>query len=340
MKYSPLGRSGLLVSELCLGAMVFGEDGVRGTDQKSAEKIIHRYLDVGGNHIDTANVYADGRSEEIVGAAIQDRRDQVILATKVRFSMGEGPNERGLSRYHILRSVEDSLHRLQTDVIDLLYAHCWDPITPLEETLRAFDDLVASGKVRYIGASNFKAWQLMKALAVSDAHAWARFVAAQYQYSLVERNIEGEFSDLCLTEGLGLTPWGPLGGGFLSGKYQPGDKPEEGRLSIMADETEEAWHRRANKRNWNILKVVDEISQEHQATYSQIALAWLMQQPAVCSVIIGVRTMAQLEDNLAASKIALTVDEINRLDQISKPEERYPYRFIKIYGSRDINPER
>ena len=340
MKYNPLGRSGLLVSELCLGAMVFGEDNTRGTDQKTAEKIIHKYLDYGGNHIDTANVYADGRSEQIVGAAIKDRRDRVILATKVRFSMGEGPNDQGLSRYHMLQSVEDSLHRLQTDVIDLLYAHCWDPITPLDETLRAFDDLVASGKVRYIGVSNFKAWQLMKALALSDAHSWARFVAAQYQYSLVERNIEPEFSDLCLNEGLGLTPWGPLGGGFLSGKYQPGDKPVQGRLSMMADDTEEAWHRRANERNWNILQVVDEISKAHQATYAQIALAWLMRQPAVSSVIMGVRTMSQLDDNLAASQISLTNKELEHLEQVSKPEERYPYRFIEQYGARKPNSKR
>jgi aryl-alcohol dehydrogenase-like predicted oxidoreductase len=339
MKYRSLGKSGLLVSELCLGAMIFGEDGVRGADQKTAQKIIHKYLDAGGNHIDTANVYADGRSEKIVGEAIKNRRDQVILATKVRFSMGDGPNDEGLSRYHIMQSVEASLQRLQTDVIDLLYAHCWDPVTPLDETLRAFDNLVTAGKVRYIGVSNFKAWQLMKALALSDAHGWSRFVAAQYQYSLVERNIESEFSELCLTEGLGLTPWGPLGGGFLSGKYQPGDKPEEGRLSMMSDETEEAWHRRSNERNWNILRVVDEISKAHRATYSQIALAWLMGQPAVSSVIIGVRTVAQLEDNLVASRISLTEEDLARLEKVSRLGERYPYRFIEQYGARDLNPE-
>ena len=340
MKHNPLGNSGLLVSELCLGTMVFGEESSRGTDSQTAKKIIHKYLDAGGNHLDTANVYVGGRSEEIVGSAIKDRRDKVVLATKVRFSMGEGPNDEGLSRYHILRSVEDSLRRLQTDVIDLLYAHCWDPITPLEEKLRAFDDLVASGKVRYIGVSNFKAWQLMRALATSDTNRWARFVAAQYQYSLVERNIESEFSDLCLTEGLGITPWGPLGGGFLSGKYRSGDKPKEGRLSVMPDETEEAWHRRANEHNWNILQVVEEIAKAHQATCSQIALAWLMRQPAVCSVIAGVRTMAQLDDNLAASRITLIDRELERLDQVSKPDEIYPYRFIGHYGSRNPNSER
>ena len=178
-----------------------------------------------------------GRSEAIVGAAIKDRRDRAILATKVRHATGQNPNDQGLSRYHMIRSVEASLRRLQTDVIDLLIAHAWDPLTPLEETLRAFDDLVASGKVRYIGVSNFKAWQLMKSLALSDSHGWSRFTAAQYQYSLVERNIEHEISELCVTEGLGLTPWGPLGGGFLSGKYNPGDKPQDGRLAMMPDET-------------------------------------------------------------------------------------------------------
>ena len=339
MKFNPLGKSGLLLSELCLGTMIFGEEGSRGTDQNTAEKIVHKFLEAGGNHIDTANVYADGRSEEILGTAIKGRRDRVILATKVRFSMGEGPNDQGLSRHHMIQSVEDSLRRLQTDVIDILYAHCWDSITPLDETLRTFDDLVATGKVRYIGVSNFKAWQLMKALAISDAHDWARFVAAQYQYSLVERNIEHEISDLCLTEGLGLTPWGPLGGGFLSGKYRPGQKPEEGRLSMMPDETEEAWHRRANERNWNILQVVDKIANAHQATYSQVALAWLIRQPAVSSVIIGVRTMDQLEDNLAASRISLSDEDLEHLDRASSPEKPYPYRFIEQYGARNLNPE-
>jgi aryl-alcohol dehydrogenase-like predicted oxidoreductase len=339
MKYHPLGKSGIIASELCLGTMVFGEQGSRGTDQRTAERIIHKFLDAGGNHIDTANVYAGGRSEEILGEALKQHREKVVLATKVRFAMGDDANEQGLSRLNIFRGVEASLRRMQTDVIDLLYAHCWDPLTPLEESLRAFDDLVASGKVRYIGVSNFKAWQLMKALGVSDAHGWARFVAAQYQYSLVERNIEHEISDLCACEGLGLAPWGPLGGGFLSGKYKPGEKPQEGRLSMMPDETEEAWHRRANERNWRILQAVDEVARAHQATYSQIALAWLMRQPAVNSVIMGVRTMEQLEDNLAASQIELSDQELEQLDRVSEPEDRYPYRFIAVYGARDLNPE-
>jgi aryl-alcohol dehydrogenase-like predicted oxidoreductase len=339
LQYKPLGKSGLLVSTLCLGTMVFGEEPPRGADQASATHIIQKFLDTGGNHIDTANVYAGGRSEEIVGAAILDRRDRVILATKVRHKTGGNLNDQGLSRYHVIRSVEASLRRLQTDVIDLLIAHAWDPLTPLEETLRAFDDLVASGKVRYIGVSNFKAWQLMKALALSDAHGWSRFTAAQYQYSLVERNIENEISDLCRHEGLGLTPWGPLGGGFLSGKYHSGDKPQEGRLAMMPDETEESWLRRSNERNWAILQVVDDVARSHQATHSQVALAWLLHQPAVCSVIIGVRTLAQLEDNLAAGELSLSEEELARLSQASEPDDPYPYRFLKLYGSRDPNRE-
>src|SRR3990172_11870706 len=193
MEYKRLGLSGLLVSELCLGTMIFGEDSSRSTPPDEAEQIIASYLEAGGNHIDTANVYASGRAEEIVGRALRGKRGQAVLATKVRFAMGSGPNDQGLSRYHIFRSVEDSLRRLKTDSIDLLYMHCWDPLTPLEESLRAFDDLVSSGKVSYIGVSNFKAWQLMKALAISDAHGWARFIAAQYQYSLVVRDIEQGF---------------------------------------------------------------------------------------------------------------------------------------------------
>jgi len=334
MKYNPLGNSGLQVSNLGLGTMIFGEENQRGTPPDEAERIIHAYLDAGGNHIDTANVYVSGRSEEIVGKALKGKRDKVVLATKVRFPMGEGANDQGLSRVHIQNSVEASLKRLGTDVIDLLYMHCWDPLTPIEESLRGFDDLVRAGKVRYIGVSNFTAWQMMKALGISDTNLWERFIAAQYQYSLVERNIEDEVSPLCEAEGVGLTPWGPLGGGFLSGKYQPGDKPESGRLAMMPEETEESWHRRNAERNWEILAVVDELAKSRGATHAGIALAWVMGQPAVSSTILGVRTMDQLENNLAAGEITFSADELERLDRVSKLPERYPYRFIKAYGAR------
>lgn len=332
-----LGKSGLLVSELALGTMIFGEDSERSTPADEAKEIIHRYLDAGGNHIDTANVYAGGRSEEIVGEAIQDRRDEIVLATKVRFPMGDGPNDKGLSRYHIINSVEASLRRLQVETIDLLYMHCWDPLTPIEESLHAFDDLVTEGKVRYIGVSNFKAWQLMKALGVSDANGWARFIAAQYQYSLVTRDIEPEFTDLCLSEGLGIVPWSPLGGGFLTGKYQRDKSPQdasEGRIAVMPDKAEEAWHRRNTERNWKIIEVMNELSERYDATHPQIALAWLLAQPAVASVIIGVRTMEQLEDNLGAADLTLSVEDLGRLNEASAIETGYPYRFLKNYGQR------
>ena len=335
MKYRYLGRSGLKVSELCLGTMVFGEQNDRGTSPQEAANIIDRFLDAGGNHIDTANVYAGGRSEEIVGSALAQKRANVVLATKVRFSMGAGANDQGLSRVHIINAIDASLRRLGTDYIDLLYMHCWDPLTPIEESLRAFNDLVSTGKVRYIGVSNFKAWQLMKALAVSDANGWPRFVAAQYQYSLVVRDIEREFIDLCQSEGVGITPWGPLGGGFLSGKYQPNQRPVAGRLSKMPDETEEAWHRRATSRNWAIIDAIESIAGAHAGvTYAQIALAWLLNQPQVASVILGVRTIKQLEDNLGPAGLELSDAELHTLGEASALTESYPYRFIETYGGR------
>jgi aryl-alcohol dehydrogenase-like predicted oxidoreductase len=338
MKYTLLGSSGLLLSGIGLGSMIFGESGARGVSEPDALRLVHAFLDTGGNHIDTANVYAKGLAEQIVGKAIRDRRRQVVLATKVRFSMSADPNDAGLSRYHILRSVEDSLRRLHTDVIDLLYMHCWDPLTSLDESLRAFDDLVSSGKVRYIGVSNFKAWQLMKALHLSAANGWARFVAAQYQYSLVSREIEMEFSDLCATEGVSIVPWGPLGGGFLSGKYQPDHRPtlpEEGRLAVQPDQDEEAWVRRATDKNWRIVSAIQDVAERHPgSTPAQVALAWLIAQPAVCSPVIGARTLKQLQDNLGALNLALSQADLSLLDEASQLEKGYPYRFIDNYGAR------
>jgi aryl-alcohol dehydrogenase-like predicted oxidoreductase len=338
MKMRNLGRSGLLVSELCLGTMIFGEDSPRSTTPEVARHMIDRYLETGGNHIDTADVYADGRSEEIVGEALKGRREGVVLATKVRFSTGDGPNDDGLSRGHILNGVEASLRRLQTDWIDLLYMHSWDPRTPLEESLRAFDDLVHAGKVRYIGVSNFKAWQLMKALGLSQAQSWARFVAAQYQYSLVVRDIELEFLDLCQAEGVGLVPWGPLGGGFLSGKYRPEQRPataSEGRLATTPDHDEEAWSRRNTPQNWETLQAVEKMCEAHPGTtHAQIALAWLLSRPGVTSVVLGARTPEQLEDNLQAANLALSPEELDLLDRASATEPGYPYRYLQLYGAR------
>ena len=235
MQYKRLGNSGLLVTDLALGGMLFGGSGERDTSKSDSIQMIHQYIDRGGNHIDTANVYTNGRSEEIIGQAIKGKRDKLVIATKARFSADSGYNNQGLSRYHIMRAVEDSLRRLDIDTIDLYYMHCHDPLTPIEESLRAYDDLVTAGKVRYIGVSNFKAWEMMKALSISDAAGWSRFIAAQYQYSLVVRDIEYEFRDLCLSEGAGLVAWGPLGGGFLSGKYKRGERPDDGRIASTPD---------------------------------------------------------------------------------------------------------
>ena len=334
MRRMRLGRTGIEVSELCLGTMIFGEKGERGTDEKTAIRMIHQYLDAGGNFIDTADVYGDGRSEEIVGKALAGRRDEVILATKVRFPMSDAPNDVGLSRRHIVAGCEASLLRLNVETIDLLYAHMWDPITPIEETLRAFDDLVASGMVRYVGVSNFRAWQVMKALGVSDANGWARFIAAQYQYSLVVRDVEREFTSLFETEGLGMVPWGPLGGGFLTGKYRHGEHPEKGRIAVMEEHTEEAWHRRATERNWAIVDAVGEIAEARDKSYAQVALAWLCTQPTVVSPIIGARTPEQLADNLGAVGWELTAEELAKLDASSAIEPGYPYRMMKEYGTR------
>jgi aryl-alcohol dehydrogenase-like predicted oxidoreductase len=337
LKHKQLGKSGIYLTDLSLGTMTFGETTGRGTPAEEAHRIIHHYLDHGGNHIDAANVYAGGRSEEIVGEAIKNRRSNLILATKVNFPMGDDINDKGLSRYNIIRGVEGSLKRLKTDYIDLLYMHAWDFVTPIDESLRAFDDLVRSGKVRYIGASNFKAWHLMKSLSVSDRANWSRFVAAQYQYSLVKRDIEYEYVELFEEEGLGLLPWGPLGGGFLSGKYKRDQRPtdfSDGRIGGMSEDTEEAWDRRNTERNWAILDVVGNIAEQRAISYPQVAIAWLRAQSVVTSVILGTRTFEQLEDNLGAAEVDLTQEELDLLNEVSRPHELYPYRFLENYARK------
>lgn len=336
MQFRRLGNSGLLVSDLCLGTMIFGEAGPRSTGPEDATRMIHRFLGAGGNFIDTADGYAQGRSEEITGRAIKDRRDEVILATKVRFPTGPGKNDQGLSRHHIMHGVHASLRRLDTDVIDVLYVHCWDPFTPLDETMRALDDLVRQGDVRYLGVSNFKAWQVMKALTISDARSTDRFIAGQYQYSLVQRDIEYEFEDLFVSEGIGLVPWGPLGGGFLSGKYQRGERPTEGRIATASEEQAESWERRSVGRNWDTLDVVGHVAEARGASYAQVALAWLRAKPWVSSVILGARTMAQLDDNLGAAALDLTPEEVAALDAASVLPELYPYVMIDTYGQRTL----
>ena len=326
MEYRRLGETGLMVSELCLGCMTFGRE----TDEEDSKGLVGRFLDAGGNFIDTADVYSKGVSEEISGRAIRGVRDDVVLATKVRFPMGDGPNDVGLSRKHVTQGCEDSLRRLGTDFIDLYQVHCWDAATPLEETLSALTDLVRAGKVRYVGVSNFTAWQIMKSVCVSEANGFERFVCLQPQYSLVERNVEYEILPVCEEGGLGVIPWSPLGGGFLSGKYRRGEEPPEGsRISEAVESMEEYWDRRATERNWRVLDVVGEIAEATGKSYSQIALNWLLRQPTVTAPILGVRTMKQLEDNLGAAGWELDEDQVRRLSEAGAPEDTYPHRFIR-----------
>src|SRR5918993_973293 len=326
MEYARLGDTGLMVSELCLGCMTFGQE----ADEETSREIVSRFLDAGGNFVDTADVYSNGVSEEITGRALRGVRDDVVLATKVFFLMGEGPNDGGLSRKHIMRGCEDSLRRLGTDYIDLYQVHCWDAATPLEETLSALTDLVRSGKVRYIGVSNFTAWQIMKSVCVSEANRLERFVCLQPQYSLVERNVEYEILPVCEEESLGIIPWSPLGGGFLSGKYRRDEEPPEAsRISEAEESMEEYWDRRATERNWAALDMVGRISEETGKSYAQISLNWLLRQNGVTAPIIGARTLEQLEDNIGASGWQLTAEQVEELSEASALEDVYPYRFIR-----------
>jgi len=328
MRYRKLGRTGIEVSEYCFGAMMFGEWG--NTDEDECIRMVHSALDAGVNFVDTADVYSQGVSEEITGRALKNVRDDVVLATKVRFPMGDGPNDVGLSRKHVIKGCEDSLRRLGTEYVDLYQVHCWDAATPLEETLSALTDLVRSGKVRYIGVSNFTGWQLMRSLDVSEAGGFEKFVCLQPQYSLAERNIEREILPVCVEEGLGVIPWSPLGGGFLSGKYRPDEElPEDSRIAGAEESMEEYWDRRATERNWATLDVVGKISEETGKSYAQISLNWLLRQTGVTAPIIGARTLEQLEDNLGASGWELTEEQVGDLSRTSALEDVYPYRFIR-----------
>jgi len=302
--------------------MTFGRE----TDEKTAAKILDRFIEVGGNFLDTANVYAAGASEEILGRILGERRKDLVVATKVRFNanifMGKtvAPNQIGLSRGHIMSEVEASLRRLKMDYIDLYQVHSWDFETPIEETMRALDDLVRQGKVRYIGASNFTAWQLMKSLWVSDKHDYARFDCLQPQYSLISREIEREVLPLCRYEAVGVIPWSPLGGGFLTGKYRSGQRPpEDSRLAKM-----DMWNRLADERNYKTLEAVEHIAKERGRPISQVALAWVNQQKGVSSVIYGARTEEQNEQNLGAIGFRLEAAELAALDKASALPAEYP----------------
>jgi aryl-alcohol dehydrogenase-like predicted oxidoreductase len=326
MEYRQLGRSGLRVSSLTLGTMTFGGRGqfrsVGETDLEGARHQIDMALDAGVNLIDTADIYSAGASEEIVGQVLEGRRDRALLATKARFPMGDGPNEAGLSRQHLIEACEASLRRLRTDHIDLYQVHEWDGHTPLEETLAALEHLIQSGKVRYVGCSNFGGWQVMKALGTADRTGLPRFVSQQVYLSLQERSAEHEIVPSALDQGLGLLIWSPLAGGLLSGKYRRGQPPPEG--SRHASEWDEPPVYDEDKL-YDTIEVLVEIAEAHDVSPAQVALAWLLTRPAVTTVIIGARTDEQLADNLAAAELELTDDELGRLEEVSRPPLLYPY---------------
>lgn len=336
MEYRYLGRSGLKVSEICLGTLSFG----RQADEEVSHALMDRYVEAGGNFFDTSNSYNAGVSEEILGRWLKRRsRHEAIIATKVRFSSGEGdgPNDIGLSRKHILHAVEGSLRRLQVDYIDLYQVHCWDPGTPLEESLQTLDDLVRSGKVRYLGASNFAAYQLQKALDISDVRGWERFVSLQPQYSLLERSIEWEILALCRAEGLGVLPWSPLRHGWLSGKYRRDTATPAADSRVQGAVNQgwrEAWDMREEERTWQVLDTLWNVAEGTGKTPAQVALNWLLRQPGVTSPIIGVRNMQQLEDNLGAAGWELDPEHVQRLAEISGQALPYPYDFIARFGQR------
>ena len=323
-----LGKTGLKVSELCLGAMTFGRE----SDEAISNRMLDCFVERGGNFIDTADVYSQGISESLLGRWLKGkRRDDFVIATKVRFSMGAGPNDVGVSRKHILSAVDASLSRLGTDYIDLYQVHCWDSATPLEETLSTLNTLVNSGKVRYVGVSNYSGWQLQKAIDLSRQNGWEPFVCLQPLYNLLDRSTEWELIPICLNEGLGVIPWSPLRGGWLSGKYRRGmEAPPEGTRVDEASKKgwSESWSTYNNERTWSVLDALFEVAGQVGKSPAQVALNWLLQQPAVTAPIIGARTMEQLEDNLNASGWWLDVEHATKLSQVSAMELPYPYNFI------------
>ena len=335
MQYRNLGSSGVKVSNICMGAMTFGEPDNTAfmhkvaTDNKTAFAIMDRAFEAGVNFIDNADIYGqDGLSEKVLGDWLVERgvRDQIVLATKYRSPMNDGPNGRGASRYRMMKCVEDSLRRHKTDRIDLYQVHMQDADVHDEEIMRGLDDLITSGKVLYVGASNYTAYRLMESLWVSDKRNYSPFITLQAQYNLVTRDLEREHIPLCERHGLGLLTWSPLASGFLTGKFRKGEQPPS---NTRIGTWEGMFSNYDNERCWNILSAAESIAEELNATIPQIALAWLLHQPVVTSVIIGARTMNQVEDNLKAADIKLSTEHIAILNKASEFDIGYPYSFIR-----------
>ncbi len=325
-----LGRSGLRVSPLCLGAMNFGNDQF-GCDEKSSIAITHAYLDAGHNFIDTANVYSGTKSETIIGKAVKGRRDNVVIATKASSPLGPGPYDSGSSRKHVVKACNDSLRRLDTDYIDLYQMHRYDDATPLEETLSTLNDLVRSGKVRYIGVSNWTAAQIVEAYGIISAKGWEPLVSLQPQYSILQRDIELEIVPACIKFGLGVIPWSPLGGGMLTGKYKPGEEPKEGTRFAAPGPFQRVWRARGlNERNHAIVGTVLAEAGKLDVSPIALALAWNLARPGVVAPIIGPKNEQQLTDNLAALAVTLPNDTVERIDAASEPYLPYPHDFIRM----------
>jgi len=327
MQYRTLGSSGTVVSTHCLGTMTFGTE----ADEATSGALLTAFVEHGGTFVDTADVYSGGASEEILGrwlTAHPTEARQLVIATKGRFPKGDGPNDVGLSRRHLRIALDASLRRLGVEHVDLYQMHAWDALTPVEETLAFLDDAVRAGKISYYGFSNYLGWQLTKAVHVARAHGWAPPVTLQPQYNLLVRDIEHEVVPAALDAGLGLLPWSPLGGGWLTGKYER-DVPPVGatRLGENPQRGMEAWQaRNDDERTWRVVDAVREVADDRHVTMSQVALAWLGSRPAVTSVILGARTVEQLLDNLAAAELRLTAEELTRLTDASAPVvDDYPY---------------
>lgn len=344
MQYRALGTSGCAVSVLGLGTMTFGSE----SDEPTSHAQLDRFYEAGGTFVDTADVYSGTESESIIGRWLAKKpahvKNAMVIATKGRFPTGDGPNDVGLSRRHLSRAIDASLRRLGVDCIDLYQVHAYDPISPIEETLRALDDAVRMGKVHYLGLSNFTAWQLQKAVDVADAYRYSRPITLQPQYNLLVREVEWEIVPACQAEGLGLLPWSPLGGGWLTGKYRR-DEPPTGatRLGENPDRGVEAYGRRsAQERTWRVVEAVRSVARGRGCSMAQVAIAWLQDRPMVSSVLLGCRTLEQLDDNLAAADMHLRQEEVAELDEASDPGAAdYPYgvpgmeqRGRKIEGGR------
>ena len=340
MKYNQLGNTGVLVSEICLGTMTFGGEGhwkaMGELQQDAVNDIVKTAIDNGINFIDTANVYSFGQSESLLGQSLKTLglpRHELLIATKVRGRMGEGKNQVGLGRLQIMQQIDDSLKRLQTDYVDLYQIHGFDSMTPLEETMRGLEDVVRLGKVRYIGCSNLAAWQVVKANGIAEKNGWTKFVSTQNYYSIAGRDLENEIVPMVQDQQMGILPWSPLAGGFLSGNYTRTNKPEDGsrRLSFDFPPVDQ-------ERAYDIIDAMELVAKDHNVSVARIALAWVLAQPAVTSVIIGAKNTDQLMDNIKAADLSLTSEQLATLDQASSRPKPYPQWMIERQGRDRTGP--